>query len=90
MNLPTVLGPTMTKAAITHVDILGYELHVGDFVVAYYYNGLEICKIVKLNPKMISIRPVKEGRWKKNVYPHDMVKINPDDVTMFLLRSGKQ
>lgn len=79
----------MTKKEISHVDLLGHDLHVGDFVAAYYYKSLEICKVSKLNPKMIQLMPVTNGRWKKNVYPHDMVKVNPDDVTMYLLRHKK-
>lgn len=81
------LGLTMTKKVATHVDLLGHELNVGDFVAAHYYNSLSICKITKLNPKMVQIIPVVKGAWRKNVYPHDMVKVSPDDVTLYLLRN---
>ena len=77
------------KAEITHVDLLGHELHVGDFVAAHYYRQLEICTVTKLNPKMVQIKPVS-AKWKKNVYPHDMVRVSEDDVTMYLLRQAKK
>jgi len=78
----------MTKKEITHLDILGNELQVGDYVAASYYRGLGICRVVKLTPKMVSLNLVG-SKWNKSVYPNEMVKLKPEDVTMYILREKK-
>lgn len=84
-----VLGPTMIKKVeIVHVDLLGNEIHVGNHVAAYYFNGLTVCRVEKLTPKMVKVKPIDKN-WSKSIYPHDLVKINDDDVTMYLLRNKK-
>ena len=72
-----------------HRDILGRIINVGDFVAVS--NGcLFIATVIKLNPKMVKIKPLVNRRdWQMNKYPNEMVVLNPDDVLMYLLKRGK-
>jgi hypothetical protein len=47
------------KEAPVHLDILGQPLAEGNYVAMAHHNMLQICKITKLNQKMIRAVPVK-------------------------------
>jgi hypothetical protein len=56
--------------------------------VAYpSHNTLEIGTVQKLNPKLVGIERVG-GKWRSsyNKYPHDLVRIDGPEVTMYLLK----
>lgn len=76
------------KEPVAHVDLLGNELNVGDYVAASYFKSLAICQVTKLNPKMVGVKQVGKS-WNKNVYPDEMIKIDPEQVTMYILRNKK-
>lgn len=76
----------------THQDKLGRELAVGDAVAFPDHNGLMIGKITKLNPKMLSIQSIDVRRRKWNdsdyrKYPHETVRLDAVDLTVYLLRN---
>ena len=79
----------MTKEKITadHFDVLGNPLTIGT-TVAVSHHGMQICQIVKINPKMLRVMPVKpkyrgDGYLK---YPMDMVAVDPQLVTLYVLK----
>lgn len=82
------LGPTMIDRGNAHVDLLGREISVGDFVVAPYHNGLNIYSVFKLTPKMIKISKIG-GSSGRSIYAKDSLKVDPNELTMYLLKKGK-
>ena len=78
----------MVKPEIQHYDKLGEEIFPGDYVVAPYASRMSmIARVVKLNPKMLTI--LKLGaRSSANTYPAEVVKLDPSKVTMYMLRNN--
>ena len=77
-------------------DRLGQELALDDIVAAVQCNALIIGQVVNFAPKMVTIVKLeKTDSWRVNskskisVYPSDMVKVDEQAVTMFLLRGKK-
>ena len=70
-----------------HKDKLGRSLAVGD-CVAYPdgNNTLRIGLIDKLNPKMIRVKEFKKT-YTSNKYPHEAVKLEGPDITMYILKN---
>lgn len=71
-----------------HHDILGQPLEVGDCVVFPSSNTMYVGKIVKINPKMVKVAKVPNGRYNSqwNKYPSDLAKVSGAEVTMYLLK----
>ena len=70
-----------------HHDVLGNPLTVGT-TVAVSHHGMQICQVVKVNPKMLRVMPEKpryrgDGYLK---YPIDMVAVDPQLVTLYVLK----
>jgi hypothetical protein len=82
----------MAKEIPIHVDLLGNPINLGDCVTFPYNSSLRIGIVIKLNPKMIGVKRVGSKRpgIKYNKYPTDMVVLNSQDVTMYLLKAGEQ
>jgi hypothetical protein len=81
----------VVKAPIEHKDKLGRSINVGDCVAYPTSNSLEIGVVKKLNPKMVKVAKVpNKSRWgsEHNKYPHDMVKLDGPEITMWLLKNG--
>jgi hypothetical protein len=80
------------KEPIEHKDKLGRSINVGDCVAYPTMNSLEIGVVKKLNPKMIKVCKVPNKSRRptdgKNKYPHDMVKLDGPEITMWLLKNG--
>ena len=82
----------MAKELPTHQDKLGRLLVEGDCVAFPESNSLSIGTIIKLNPKMVKIVKVgATGYWARgtNKYPNDIIKLDGEDVTLYLLRQIK-
>lgn len=70
-----------------HKDKLGRPLAVGDCVA--YPDGTNILKIGlidKLNPKMLRVKEFKKS-YTSNKYPHETVKLEGPDITMYILKN---
>jgi predicted sulfurtransferase len=79
----------MIKDQIQHFDKLGTEIFPGDFIAAPHgHSQILIAQVIKLNPKMLSIKSAVSNA-KKNTYARETVKINPELVTMYILRNKK-
>lgn len=80
------------KALPEHKDKLGKIINIDDVVAYPSHNSLAIGKVVKLNNKMVKVTKIIAGKRKDsgtNKYPYDVVKLNPEDVTFYLLM-GKE
>jgi len=82
----------MTKEIPVHKDKLGRQIELENFVCYPDGNSLDIGKVVKINPKMITISriPDKNRKWggESRKYPHDVVLVEGKDVTMYILRNS--
>ena len=82
----------MTKEIPVHLDLLGNPISVGNCVAFPHMNSLRIGIVTKINPKMVQVKRV--GKMlvdrKYNKYPTDMVVLNSQDVTMYLLKAGER
>jgi hypothetical protein len=75
----------MANPVPEHKDKLGRLLSVGEYVAYPDSNNLLLGTIIKLNPKMVKIKPL--GRtWDINKYPDDTLKVEGPDLTWYLLK----
>ena len=84
----------MAKEVPVHLDKLGREIVLGDCVAVAHHNGLEVAKVVKINPKMVKVEllNVIKRAWytgEYNKYSNQMVVIDSQDVTMYLLKGER-
>ena len=81
----------MAKEIPQHNDLLGNPIALGNCVAYPYMNGLKIGIVIKLNPKMVQVKRVgsKNSYGRINKYPTDMIVLNSQDVTMYLLKAGE-
>lgn len=74
-----------------HNDKLGQPIAVGDCVAYPEANSLCVGTVTKLNPKMIKVVKVGAKSWYAsqgtNKYPQDLVKLDGESVTMYLLKN---
>jgi hypothetical protein len=75
----------MTKTVPEHKDKLGRILSLGECVAYPDGNVLLLGTIVKLNPKMLKIKPLSKS-WEVNKYPNDTLKVDAPDLTWYLLK----
>jgi hypothetical protein len=79
--------------AHNHMDKLGQPLAEGDCVAYPQSNTLYIGTITNLNPKMVKVVQVGAKSWYgtagTNKYPNDLVKLDGESVTMYLLKNSK-
>jgi hypothetical protein len=81
-----------SKAQPVHKDKLGRLIELDDYVAYPTHNSLAFGKVIKLNNKMVKVVKVPAGKYTdsgSNKYPHDMVKLEPKDMTWYLLKNPK-
>ena len=72
-------------------DRLERDLAVGDCVVYVDSGRLEIGSILKITPKMVKVARVgSRGYWSRGTlkYPNDLVKLEGQDLTLYLLKNA--
>ena len=79
----------MAKEIEYHLDILGQEVRVGNYVAAAfrstYSSTLNICKVIRLTPKKVYLLGLKETHeW--SVWPSETVKIDGVEAMAFILK----
>ena len=75
-----------------HHDKLGRLLAEGDCVAFPSSNSLCIGTVIKVNPKMLKVKQLgATGYWARgtNKYPDDLVKLDGEEVTVYLLKHVK-
>jgi len=85
----------MSKETPEHFDRLNRQLSIDDCVAtsAPYSSGFSIAKVVGFTPKMVKVALLGNNRrWGSstyNRYPDDMVIVDPQAVTYYLLTKGQ-
>lgn len=78
------------KEQVVHTDILGQELVEDCYVAAPRSNTMYICKVTKLNPKMIRIVNVQKTAYRSDngwlVYPNETVRLTGEEVLAYILK----
>ncbi len=75
-------------AEVSHKDILGNIIKIGDTVVFPSRNELRIAIVKKLNPKMVNVIAV--GRtWPDRKYPTDLLVIDDPKITLYMMKNIK-
>lgn len=77
-----------SKEIPEHKDLLGKTIKLSDCVVFHFVNGLKVGIVTKLNPKMVQVQlaGTKNSYGKYNKYSKDLVIVDSQDVTMYLLK----
>jgi len=91
------------KNDIMHLDILGQQLRIDDFVAypsssGLGRNALKIGKIVGLTAKMVKVVHLKQrvSDWNKveakvtTRYPDDCIRLDEQLITMYILKNDIQ
>jgi len=77
-----------TKEPIIHQDYFGHELRDGDFVVFYGWKTFQVGQVQKCTPKMVLVkgfdRRISTDPFRKR--GHECLKVDEQEVTMYLLR----
>jgi hypothetical protein len=73
---------------ITHKDILGNVIKIGDSVVYPSHNSLKIATVVKINPKMVNVTAVGR-KIPDRKYPSDLLVVDDRKITLYLLTHSK-
>lgn len=76
-----------------HCDRLGIALAEGDLVVTVKYDGLALCKVSRVTPKMVRLCPLdNDGHWRIKsefaVYSKDALKVDQQQALLYLLKKG--
>lgn len=72
-----------------HRDKLGRLLKIGDCVAYPASNSLVVGVIKKINPKMVGVAQLGKSSWgPKNKYPHDCVRLDGPEVSIYLLKKA--
>lgn len=79
----------------THIDLLHRPVGCGDYVALSHHNSLYIGKVMKVTPKMFVIdtirgSPDSYGHTGIRKYPIQLVKVDEQDVTLYLLKGGRK
>lgn len=78
------------KEPVKHIDILGQEITEGCYVAAPRSNTMYICRVTKLNPKMIRIVNAKRGDSRSGdgwlVYPKETVRLTGEEAMAYILK----
>jgi hypothetical protein len=73
---------------ITHKDILGNSIKVGDTVVYPSHNNLKIALVEKVNPRMINVKAIGKTYLDRK-YPTDLLVVDDPKITLYLLKHNK-
>lgn len=79
----------MTKTSdISHKDILGNNIKVGDIVAYPDHNHMKIGVVQKLNPKMINVTAIGR-KYVDRKYPSELLTVDDPKITMYVLKNSK-
>lgn len=82
--------PKPKKESVIHTDILGQELTEGCYVAAPRHNTMYICRVMKLNPKMIRVVNAKKSGFRADngwlAYAKETVKLSGEEAMTYILK----
>ena len=61
-------------------DKLGHQLHVGDLVIGYVSNNVELYRVKKLCAKKVIVIRTSNNVWTDYIYPDRLIKIKEDGI----------
>jgi len=70
-------------------DMLDQKIQIGDFVVTSYVGNLSIGRIQRFTKKMVQIKGINHGYIKRLMYDNDVMKIQGEALTMWVLKHEK-
>lgn len=85
--LPKKIDPT----TITHTDLLGKRVELGSVVATNYFSrALVVCTVVEVLGKSVKLRKYGASNKAKTFlrHPGDVMVIDGEDLTMYILRKG--
>lgn len=74
---------------ITHKDMLGQTVNVGDTIVYTQYNCLYIGRVTKITAKRVTAQRFGNGGWTTQQMPGTFLKIEASMATDWILRGAK-
>lgn len=87
-NDSSAMAANRTEVSVRQ-DILGNELAIGDIVVTGYGGLLSVGRIEQFTKKMVRIKGINHGYIRRLVYLQDVMRIEGEAVTMWVLRNEK-
>lgn len=78
-------------ATLNHMDLLGKRIELGSVVAATYYaRSMSLCKVVSVAEKSIRLRRLGASEKAKSFsrYPGEVLLVDSEDLTMYILRKG--
>ena len=73
---------------ISHKDILGNTIKVGDIVAYPSHNQMKIGVVQKLNPKMVNVVAVGK-KWVDRKYPSELLTVDDPKISLYVLKNSK-
>lgn len=86
--------PKIKKVKVTpeHTDILGQPLSLNSYVAVSYHNMLQICQVIKINPKTIRVATIGTRRYGDDdghqVYSCQAVLLSGPDALAYILANA--
>jgi len=73
-----------------HLDILGQTIQEGNYVAVSHKNLLQVCKVIRLNPKMMRVKPIKKDYYYRGdghlVYSNQTILLSGEEATAYILK----
>lgn len=79
---------TRTNNEISHKDILGNKIMVGDIVAYPSHNSMKIGTVNKLNPKMVNVTAVGR-KYVDRKYPTELLVVDDPKISLYVLKNSK-
>lgn len=80
----------MPDEEIIHTDVLGNPILPTSKLAVAHRNTLMVCSIVKITPKMMRVKSLKQGTYYLDkeylVYPDNCVVVDGPDVMAYILK----
>lgn len=82
----------LLKAAMqepVHTDLFDNQIKEGSVVItSIWQHNLEVCVVKNLTPKMVRVKPLTTKTATYLRYPKDLLIIEGEDVTSYILRNS--
>lgn len=80
------------KVMIEHTDILGQPIDNGSYLAVSHHNQLQVCQVIKINPKTLRVKPLNPKKskyyWRNGdyqVFPDQTVRLTGPDALVYIL-----
>ena len=75
-----------------HLDMLGYEVVLDDYVCGPYNNVLGIFKVIDLTPKMLKVQHFKGKTYRsiRAAYARDVIRLTDEQAKAIIYKVIKE